>query len=229
MTNKDFPYKKRSEVKFPTDHYRIHNIAGFSAIYFTCLHLLEGTVVLLDGENIPWVFCANCGWPIASLKEYETFPSELKKHYEKPFRTNFQFTLSTADTALRSMWDYKFDSEQVVIEVSNYCDGCDRQFDKSIELWAHQLYCWKYKFHKKFPKLKDWFLSKKQQDDDELEYWCYSDKSKRFPSYRMWKLDYISAMDYSYSYRKYKLWLFWQKIKYFFRKLRRKNDEDYFI
>lgn len=56
----------------------------------------------------------------------------------------------------------------------------------------------------------------------EEEYWCYSDKSKKYPSYRMWKLDYIMAMDFSYSYRKYKWWLRKQKLKDFFR--RKKNE-----
>jgi len=52
------------------------------------------------------------------------------------------------------------------------------------------------------------------------EHWCYSDKSKKYPSYRMWKLDYIMAGDFSYSFDKYKRWLLKQKIKDFWQKIK---------
>jgi len=55
------------------------------------------------------------------------------------------------------------------------------------------------------------------------EYWCYSDKTKRFPSYRVWKQNYILCMQ-DYSYKKYKKWLKIEKRKFRKEYLHRKQN-----
>jgi len=53
---------------------------------------------------------------------------------------------------------------------------------------------------------------------EEEETWTTTEDG--FPKYRMWKLDYIMVGDFSYSFKKYKRWLFRQRVKKILRRIK---------
>ncbi|TET31841.1 MAG: hypothetical protein E3J70_01600 [Candidatus Heimdallarchaeota archaeon] len=100
-------YREWSKELFrDEEHKPLYHGDGTISFVTNCDHVLKGIVVLLaPSSKEPFVFCANCGALITTLKLWQEWDKEHREIYKYPWRPQIQFSFSTSDMALRSFWD----------------------------------------------------------------------------------------------------------------------------
>ena len=94
------------ELFFERPDRPIYHGDGTISFVTNCDHIIRGIVVLLaPNSKEPWVFCANCGGWITTLKLWQEWDQEHREIYKDPWRPKIQFSFSTADQCLGSFWD----------------------------------------------------------------------------------------------------------------------------